>query len=85
MNLSGKLVIGLLIFRKQVGLDVQIVKVIILRSLIQMKLRVGKEEIKGFSSPVKKAERTSDWAWWGLLGAVVVIGVLLILKILGKI
>ena len=50
-----------------------------------MKLRVGKEEIKGFSSPVKKAERINDWAWWGLFVVVVIMGILVILKILGKI
>jgi len=50
-----------------------------------MKLKVGKEKIKGFSSPVKKAERISDWAWWALLGAVVVMVILVILKISGKI
>ncbi len=50
-----------------------------------MKLRWGEEKIKGFSSPVKKAEEVNDWAWWGLFGAVIVMGVLFILKILGKI
>ncbi|GAG58363.1 unnamed protein product [marine sediment metagenome] len=50
-----------------------------------MKLKIGKEEVKGFSNPVKKAERTNDWAWWTLFGAVIVMGVLVILKILGKI
>jgi len=50
-----------------------------------MKLKIDEEEIKGFSSPVKKAERTNDWAWWGLFVAVVVMGILVILKILGKI
>jgi len=46
-----------------------------------MKLRWGKEKIKGFSSPVKKAERTNDWAWWGLFGAVIIMEVIVILKI----
>ena len=50
-----------------------------------MSLRWGKERIKGFSSPVKKAEVNNDWAWWGLFGAVVVMEVLFILKIMGKI
>ena len=50
-----------------------------------MKLKIDKEEIKGFSNPVKKAERTNDWAWWALFGAVIVMGVLVILRILGKI
>ena len=50
-----------------------------------MKLRWGKKKIKGFSSPVKKAEEVNDWAWWALFGAVVTMEVLLILKILGRI
>ncbi|GAJ02445.1 unnamed protein product [marine sediment metagenome] len=50
-----------------------------------MKLRWGNESIKGFSSPVKKAEGVNDWAWWALFGTAVMMGVLFILKILGKI
>ena len=50
-----------------------------------MSLRWGYEKIKGFSSPVKKAEEVNDWAWWGLFGAMVIMEVLVILKILGKI
>lgn len=50
-----------------------------------MRLRWGEERIKGFSNPVKKAERKNDWAWWWLFGAVITMGVLFILKILGKI
>jgi len=70
-----------------------------------MKLRVGYERIRGFSSPVKyskskassetikflcddlvkKAEKVNDWAWWALFGAMVVMEILVILKILGKI
>ena len=50
-----------------------------------MKSRWGNEKIKGFSSPVKKAEETNDWAWWGLFVAVVIMEVIVILKILGKI
>ncbi|MBA7576417.1 hypothetical protein ES708_18258 [subsurface metagenome] len=50
-----------------------------------MKLRWGEEKIKGLSSLVKKAERKNDWAWWGLFGAVVIMEVLVILKILEKI
>ena len=50
-----------------------------------MSLKWGEEKIKGFSSPVKKAEEVNDWAWWGLFVAVVVMGVLFILKISGKI
>jgi len=50
-----------------------------------MKFKVGYERIEGFSSPVKKAEKTNEWAWRALFVAVVIMGVLFILKILGKI
>ncbi len=50
-----------------------------------MKLRWGNERIKGFSSPVKKAEETNDWAWWGFFGAVIVMIVIVILITSGKI
>ena len=50
-----------------------------------MKLRWGEEKIKGFSNPVKKVEEINDWAWWALFGALVIMEVLVILKILGKI
>jgi len=50
-----------------------------------MKLKIGEEKIKGFSNPVKKAERTNDWCWWTLFGAVVFMIILVILKMLGKI
>jgi len=51
----------------------------------KMKLKVGYEKIKGFSSPVKKAEEVNEWGWWALFGAMVVMEVMFILKILGKI
>jgi hypothetical protein len=50
-----------------------------------MKFKVGYEKIKGFSSPIKKAEEVNDWAWWGLFAVVVLMGILVILKVLGKI
>jgi len=50
-----------------------------------MKLKIGKEEIKGFSSPVKKAERTQDWAWWTLFFVMLIMEIIVILKLLGKI
>ena len=50
-----------------------------------MKLRWGEEKIKGFSSPVKKAEMDNNWAWWALFAAIVIMEVLVILKMLGKI
>jgi len=49
-----------------------------------MSLRWGEEKIKGFSSPVKKAEEVNDWAWWLLFLAVVIMEILVILKVLGK-
>lgn len=50
-----------------------------------MRFRWGKEKIKGFSSPIKKAEEVNDWAWWGLFGALIIMEVIFILKILEKI
>ena len=50
-----------------------------------MSLKWGDEKIKGFSSPVKKAEAVNDWCWWGLFGAVIIMEVIFILKVLGKI
>lgn len=47
-----------------------------------MKLKWGEEKIKGLSSPIKKAERKNNWAWWGLFVLVVI---MVILKILEKI
>jgi hypothetical protein len=50
-----------------------------------MKFGWGKEKIKGSISPVRKAEESNEWAWWALFGAVIIMEVLVILKILGKI
>ena len=50
-----------------------------------MSLKWGEEKIKGFSSPVKKAEAVNDWAWWALFVAVIVMEVVAILKMSGKI
>lgn len=50
-----------------------------------MKLRWGEEKIKGFSSPIKKAEAINEWSWWALFGAIIIMEGLVILKILGKI
>ena len=50
-----------------------------------MSLKWGEEKIKGFSSPVKKAEEVNDWAWWAIFVAVIIMEVMVILKILGKI
>jgi len=50
-----------------------------------MSLRWGNEKIKGFSSPVKKAEAVNDWAWWGIFAAIILMEVIAILKMSGKI
>ena len=50
-----------------------------------MRLKWGEQKIKGFSSPVKKAESINDWSWWVLFGAVIIMEVLVILKMAGKI
>ena len=48
-----------------------------------MKLRWGKTESKYFSKPIKKAECTNDVMWWFLFGAVVIMEVIVIGKIVG--
>lgn len=35
--------------------------------------------------PIKKVGGVNDWAWWALLGAVVLAAIIAILKISGKI
>ena len=50
-----------------------------------MSLKWGNEKIKGFSSPVKKAEEINEWGWWALFGVIVLMEILFLLKILGKI
>ena len=47
-----------------------------------MSLKWGEEEIKGFSSPAKKAERTNDWAWWPVIITVVIAMSIALSKIL---
>jgi len=50
-----------------------------------MSLRWGEEKIKGFSSPIKKAEEVNDWGWWALFCVIVIMEILFLLKIFGKI
>lgn len=50
-----------------------------------MSLRWDEEKIKGFRSPVKKAETDNEWSWWALFATLIIMEVLVILKILGKI
>ena len=47
-----------------------------------MKLKIGEERIKGFSSPVKKAEEANDWAWWPVVITVVIAMIIALSKIL---
>jgi len=44
-----------------------------------------KKELEYFNRPIMKAEQTSEWSWWILLGALIVMEVMVILKVLGKI
>ena len=41
-----------------------------------MKLKVGYENIKGFSSPVKRAERNNDWVTWTILAIISLSGII---------
>ena len=50
-----------------------------------MSLKWGDEKIKGFSSPVKKAEAVNDWSWWAIFVTVIIMEVIFLLKVLGKI
>jgi len=48
-----------------------------------MKLRWGNEETRYFAKPIKKAEKQNEWSWWFLFGAVVIMEVIVIGKIVG--
>lgn len=50
-----------------------------------MSLKWGEEKLKEFSKPVKKAEEVNEWGWWALFVTAVIMGVLFVLKVLGKI
>ena len=43
------------------------------------------EELKYFNKPIMKAEQTNEWAWWGMLVALIVMETMVVLKVLGKI
>ena len=45
-----------------------------------MKLKVGYEKIKGFSSPVKRAERNNDWVIWAILMIISLSGVIYLIS-----
>lgn len=53
--------------------------------MILMKLKWSNQEIKGFSSPVKKAEEANEWGWWALFAVVIIMEVMFILKMIEKI
>jgi hypothetical protein len=48
-----------------------------------MKLKWGNEKSRYFSKPIKKAERTNEWSWWGIFITVVIMEVIVIGKIVG--
>ena len=50
-----------------------------------MSLRWDNEKIRGFNSPIKKAEAVNDWGWWALFGVIILMEILFVLKVLGKI
>lgn len=47
-----------------------------------MSLKWGEEKVREFSSPIMKAERGIDWAWWGLIITVFVTMIIVLKKIL---
>ena len=44
-----------------------------------------KKELEYFNRPIMKAEQTNEWAWWGMLVALIVMEAMVVLKVLGKI
>lgn len=50
-----------------------------------MKIKWSKEAIKYFNRPIMKAERSTDWGWWGLFGMLIIMEIIILLKILEKI
>ena len=47
--------------------------------------KYSEAELKYFNRPTMKAEQTNEWAWWVMLGALIVMEAMVILKVLGKI
>jgi len=43
------------------------------------------EELRYFNRPTMKVEQTSEWAWWVMLGALIIMEAMVVLKVLGKI
>lgn len=46
-----------------------------------MSLKWGEEKVRGFSSPIMKAEKGIDWAWWGLIATVIIMMIMALRKI----
>ena len=46
-----------------------------------IRFKRGKERIKGFSTPVEKAERTIDWAWMLLVLTIIITMIIALRKI----
>ena len=47
-----------------------------------MRLKWGKEEVKGFSKPIIKVEMKSEWGWWFLFGTLVIMIGMFIVKVM---
>ncbi len=47
-----------------------------------MKRRWTDKEIEYFRKSTKRTEDTNEWSWWALFGAVVVMEVIFLLKIM---
>lgn len=45
----------------------------------------NKRKLEYFNKPIMKAEEVNEWSWWVLLGIFVLMGIMGILKVLGKI
>lgn len=50
-----------------------------------MGIKFSRVKVKGYSNPIKKAERINDWGFWILFAAGVAMGILGILIASGKI
>jgi len=48
-----------------------------------MKMKWTDADYAYFNKPIKKAEQTNEWSWWVLFGAVVIMEVIVIGKIVG--
>ncbi|MBA7703268.1 hypothetical protein ES703_112050 [subsurface metagenome] len=51
----------------------------------KMNLKWGEERFKGFSDPIRTVEEINGWTWWVLFAAGIATGIMIVLKISGKI